>query len=88
MREKQYQLLGTRRFLPLFLTQLSQAFNDMFFTSSVAILIAYRLLSHTDMIDLMVGLTAAVYILPFIIFSAPAGELADKYDKAFLRTTN
>ncbi len=75
-------LLTTRRFLPLFLTQFLGAFNDNVFKNALVMLITYRLASDADQAQLLVTLAAGLFILPFFLFSALAGQLADKYDRA------
>lgn len=83
--QSQYALLGTRRFLPLFLTQTLGAFNDNVFKNALVILITYSLASKQGLnAQLMVTAAAGIFILPFFLFSATAGQLSDKYDKARL----
>src|SRR5580693_4916931 len=78
-------LLRTPRFLPLFLTQFLGAFNDNFFKNALAALITYRIAEAThENANLLVTLAGAIFILPFFLFSATAGQLADKYDKSML----
>ncbi len=78
-------LLKTRRFLPLFVTQFFGAFNDNFFKQALIILITYALVTGTESdTTMLVALAGGVFIAPFFLFSASAGKLADKYDKAFL----
>ncbi len=85
MAHSQFELLGTRRFLPLFLTQTLGAFNDNVFKNALVILITYSLASKAGMdSQLMVTAAAGIFILPFFLFSATAGQLSDKYDKAHL----
>ena len=81
----QFKLLLTRRFLPLFLTQFLGAFNDNFFKSALLMLITYRL-GDAAGIDprILVNIAAGIFILPFFIFAAPAGDLNDKYDRSNL----
>lgn len=82
---RQFSLLKSRRFLPLFLTQFLGAFNDNLFKNALVILITYRLGEATGMrADILVTVAAGIFILPFFVFSATAGELADRYDKARL----
>ena len=81
----QFALLRTRRFLPLFLTQFLGAFNDNFFKSALAMLITFRLADGAGLDSrIMVNVAAGVFILPFFLFSAPASDLADRYDRAYL----
>ncbi len=76
------ELFKTRRFLPLFITQFMGAFNDNFFKNALLILITYKLLSTHETAAMMVNIAAGIFILPFFLFSATAGQLADKYDRA------
>jgi 1-acyl-sn-glycerol-3-phosphate acyltransferase len=78
-------LLLERRFGPLFLTQLCGAFNDNVLKNALILLLAF----HTGRVfglapELIVQLAAGLFVLPFFLFSAMAGELADKFDKAHL----
>ncbi len=68
-------LLGTRRFLPFFLTQLLGAFNDNLFKQALVLAILYRLGTSADK-DLLVNLCALLFILPFFLFSALGGSSA------------
>src|SRR5438477_13082611 len=78
-------LLKTKRFLPLFLTQFLGAFNDNVFKNALVMLITYRLAAQTgESAQILVTLAAALFILPYLLFSATAGQLADKYDRAQL----
>lgn len=76
----QFALLGTRRFLPLFLTQLLGAFNDNLYKTALTVLIVYGISQGNT--NLLTNLAAGLFILPFFLFSAAAGQLADKHDKA------
>lgn len=79
------QLLSTRRFWPLFWTQLLGAFNDNLFKNALVIMIAFREVTVGGLnSQAMVALAAGILILPFFLFSATAGQLADKFDKALL----
>jgi 1-acyl-sn-glycerol-3-phosphate acyltransferase len=79
----QFALLGTRRFAPFFWTQFLGAFNDNVFRNALIIVIAFQASdalgvdSHT-----LVNIAAGLFILPFFLFSATAGQIADKFDKA------
>ncbi|MCZ4280865.1 acyl-[ACP]--phospholipid O-acyltransferase [Kiloniella laminariae] len=78
-------LLKSRRFLPLFLTQALGALNDNVFKNALVILITYQVAANTDTnAQVMVTLAAGLFILPFFLFSAFAGQLADKYEKSRL----
>ncbi|HSW64014.1 MAG TPA: MFS transporter [Dissulfurispiraceae bacterium] len=79
----QFSLLRQRRFLPFFLTQFFGAFNDNVFKNSLIVLITFQAAHWTTMQPaVLANLFAGVFILPFFLFSATAGQLADKYDKA------
>lgn len=75
-------LLLSRRFLPLFLRQFLTAFNDNFIKNILILLILLRP-QQADSAAL-VSLAGAIFIVPFFLFSALGGELADKYDKALV----
>ncbi len=79
-------LLRQRRFLPFFLTQFWGAFNDNVFKNALVILIAYKVVTSASEGDsnLLVNLAFGLFILPFFLFSALAGQVADKYEKAML----
>ena len=79
----QFGLLKTRRFLPLFLVQGLGAFNDNLFKAVIAVLITFAGLSIGGMdAQLLVSLSAGLFVLPFFLFSSLAGQLADKFDKS------
>jgi MFS family permease len=79
------RLLRTRRFLPLFVTQFLGAFNDNTFKNALVVLLAFHAASWTTLAPgLLANLAAGIFILPFFLFSATAGQMADKYDKARL----
>jgi 1-acyl-sn-glycerol-3-phosphate acyltransferase len=81
----QYSLLGQRRFAPFFLTQLLGAFNDNIFRNGLIILITFQGVRVLGMNASQIANAAgALFILPFFLFSAPAGQLADKYEKSRL----
>ncbi|MCB1984003.1 MAG: acyl-[ACP]--phospholipid O-acyltransferase [Burkholderiales bacterium] len=81
----QWHLLKTRRFLPLFLTQFLGAFNDNMFKNALVILITYTVVTQSLLSpQIMITIAAGIFILPFFLFSAIAGQIADKYDKARL----
>lgn len=79
----QFRLLGTRRFLPFFVTQLLGAFNDNVFKQALVLAILYKLGITAD-VSLLVNLCALLFILPFFLFSALGGQLGEKYEKAWL----
>ncbi len=85
MIQNQFQLLRTPRFLPLFITQFLGAFNDNVFKNALVILITYVAAEKAGLNpQLMVTAAAGVFILPFFLFSATAGQLADKHEKVSL----
>jgi len=78
-------LIKSRRFLPLFLTQLLGAANDNLFKSALIMLITFELADKAGLDGpIMVTLAAGIFIAPFFVFSATAGQLADRFDKARL----
>lgn len=84
-RPNQFTLLGQRRFAPFFWTQFGGAGNDNLFKFAFTVMVTYRAAGASALsAGLMVNLIAALYILPFVLFSATAGQLADKFDKAAL----
>ena len=80
----QFQLLATRRLAPLFVTQFFGAFNDNLFKFALLMLFAYGGLVAEDSTDFANNAAAALFILPFFLFSATAGELSDRYEKSRL----
>lgn len=85
MMEKNEHLLGTRRFLPMFLTQFFGALNDNVFKQSLLLVITYGLIQQqTASVSTLNNLAALLFILPYFIFSATAGQIADKYERSFL----
>lgn len=77
------RLLATRRFAPLFATQALGAFNDNLFRSAMLFLLSFRLMAgRPEAAALAASVSGAVFILPYLLFSALAGQLADRIDKA------
>ncbi|PPD47945.1 MAG: MFS transporter [Methylotenera sp.] len=79
----QFQLMQEKRFRPFFFTQFLGAFNDNVFKTALITLVAF----HTARLTSIDGSTLAtllpgLFILPFFLFSATAGQLADKYEKS------
>lgn len=75
----------SRRFFPYFVTQCLGALNDNVYKNVLLLMVAYASVDLLPMsIDLFVNVAAAVFILPFLLFSAHAGSLADSRDKAWL----
>ena len=85
MKQGQFGLLKTQRFAPFFLTQIFGAFNDNLFKQALLILIAFRLpgLLQAD-VDYWANLASGLFILPFFLFSANAGQWAEKFEKSAL----
>lgn len=79
----QFRLFRQRRFGPFFATQFLGAFNDNLFKNAIVILIAFGGLSASDA-DALVNISAGIFILPFFLFSATGGQLADKFEKSRL----
>jgi MFS family permease len=78
-------LLRTRRFAPLFVTQFFSAFNDNALKNALVLMLAYRPeVAAGWSPGIVIPLAGALFILPFFLFSATAGELADAHDKARL----
>ena len=75
-------LLGRRRFVPLFAAQLLGAFNDNLFKFAMVVLVIYEIYSDPAREFQFSALATGLFILPFFIFSAIAGQLADNHDKA------
>ena len=81
----QFHLLTERRFWPLFWTQFLGAFNDNLFKNALVILIAYRSMTLLGISSATIVVACAgVFIFPFFLFSATAGQLADRYPKWIL----
>lgn len=81
----QAALMRSRRFLPLFATQFLGAFNDNVFRFALIIFVTFTVAEQTGMdTRMLVVTTGGVFILPFFLLSALAGQLADKLEKARL----
>ena len=81
----QFGLLGQQRFAPFFYTQFLGAFNDNIFKNALLLLIAYQAASYSRIdTDILNNIAAGLFILPFFLFSALAGQLADRYEKSGL----
>lgn len=78
----QFSLLTERRFAPFFWTQFFGAFNDNVFKTALLTILTYDALSWTSMnVGLLNNLIPGLFILPFVLFSATSGQLADKFEK-------
>ena len=83
--EKNEHLLKSRRFLPMFLTQFFGALNDNVYKQALLLVFTYGLISQQSAnVSTLNNLAALLFILPYFIFSATAGQLADKYERAQL----
>lgn len=81
----QFDLLRERRFAPFFATQFMGALNDNVFKIGFTSLVTYQTAKFSGVDPKTAAfLISAIFILPFVLFSATAGQLADKYDKARL----
>jgi MFS family permease len=76
-----FALMKQRRFLPLFATQFLNAFNDNFFKMAMVILVTFTIYKDPETEAWFNALAGGLFILPFFLFSALAGQLADSTDK-------
>jgi MFS family permease len=77
----QFRLLAQRRFAPFFALQSLAAFNDNAFRQATIVLVGFQMGLSTAMIGLYSNLAPALFILPFFLFSASAGQIAEKFEK-------
>jgi 1-acyl-sn-glycerol-3-phosphate acyltransferase len=81
----QFRLIGQRRFGPFFATQTLGAFNDNVFKNALVILVTFGVAGLSgDQINAYVNLAGGLFILPFFLFSATAGQIAEKFEKSRL----
>ena len=81
----QFQLLNEQRFRPFFFTQFLGAFNDNVFKTALITLVAFHTAGLTKLDGSMLAtLLPGLFILPFFLFSATAGQIADKFEKSKL----
>ena len=82
----QLSLFKHRRFSSMFFTQFLGAFNDNVFKQALILILTYSAAAKMGMKDasLLNNLAAMLFILPYFLFSAVAGQVADKYEKSFL----
>ncbi len=81
----QFSLLAQRRFAPFFVTQFLGALNDNILRNGLVILITFQGVRIAGMdAGKLANVAGALFILPFFLFSATAGQLADKYEKSRL----
>ncbi|MDT7950556.1 MAG: MFS transporter [Acetobacteraceae bacterium] len=74
-------LIASRRFLPLFTVQMLNALNDNLFKNALVVLVIFR---SAEGGAVLVALSGGIFLLPYLLISATAGQLADKIDKARL----
>src|SRR5215467_14111380 len=79
-----FALLASHRFGPLFATQFLSAFNDNALRNALVLMIAYRGEVGALLAQILIPLAAGLFILPFFLCSATAGQLADEMDKGRL----
>lgn len=77
-------LLRTRRFLPLFVTQLFNAFNDNLYKTAMVLFVVYSIYESEEAEGMFSAVASGLFILPFFVLSALAGQLADMRDKAVI----
>ena len=81
----QFSLIGEKRFGPFFVTQFLGAFNDNVFKNALLLLLAFHAADRYALSsNVLINLSAGLFILPFFLFSATAGQLADKFEKSLL----
>lgn len=81
--KNQFELLGKRKFLPIFLTQFLGAFNDNVFKNALIVLLTYGLAERAGFNpQTVVTLAAGIFIAPMFLFSSIAGQIADKFAKS------
>lgn len=85
MQGNTFNLLKQKRFLPLFLTQFLGAFNDNVFKNALIMMVVYKIIKDAN---IYVNLAAGLFILPFFLFSATAGQIAEKFEKSFIIKIN
>ena len=78
-------LLGSRRFLPMFLTQFFGAFNDNIYKYALLMVFTYGWIDRGSFeISMLNNIAGLLFILPFFIFSATSGQIADRYERSQL----
>lgn len=79
----QFRLLTERRFGPFFIAQALAAFNDNLFKNVLIILATFQAAQYSTMPpEMLANVAAGLFILPYVLFSGVAGQLADRYDQA------
>ncbi|MCC2603537.1 MFS transporter [Sphingopyxis yananensis] len=77
-----FALMGQRRFLPLFATQALNAFNDNFYKMAMVVLVTFTIYKDPTYEAWFNALAGGLFIFPYFLFSALAGQLADRGDKS------
>lgn len=81
----QFSLFKTRSFSSMFATQFLGAFNDNIFKQALILVLTYTAAAKMGVaVSLLNNLAALLFILPYFLFSALAGQIADKYEKSWL----
>jgi len=81
----QFSLFAQRRFLPFFGAQALGAFNDNVYKNVLVILATYHASTYTTLApEMLTNIAGGLFILPFMLFSGMAGQLADRYDKSLV----
>ncbi len=79
--QNQFALLGLRRFAPFFATQALGAFNDNAFRNALIVLVGFHMGLPESAVGFYSNIAPALFIVPFFLFSATAGQLAEKFEK-------
>ncbi|MEM9501146.1 MAG: MFS transporter [Pseudomonadota bacterium] len=80
-------LMRRKRFLPLMVTQFFNAFNDNLYKTALVLFVVYSVYNDEQQEALFSGLASVIFIIPFVVLSALAGQLADTRDKAMIIRT-
>ena len=81
----QFSLMKSRRFLPLFCVQFLGAMEDNIFKNAMIIFLTFTIADRISMnSSILVAMAGGVFILPYFLISATAGQIADKYEKSYL----
>src|SRR6187399_975562 len=83
MSHNQFELLKQRRFLPFFVTQCFGAFNDNVYRQALIGMLGFLGMTAAQK-ALYANLAPALFILPYFLFSATAGQIAEKLEKSRL----
>src|SRR5690348_10178920 len=84
MAASQLHLLKSRRLLPLFVTQFLGSMNDNVLRAALVTIATYHAFAEPTTTRLFVAVATSILVFPYFPFSATAGQLADKYEKASL----